>query len=67
MKYSHEKSRQYLLEAVYVIGFRYNVFLNWGKTIISMADATIERCLSMTTSALILASIVILGNDISLR
>ena len=54
MNYSHEKSRQYLLEAVYVIGFPYNVFPNWGKTITSLADATIEGCLLMAASALIL-------------
>ena len=54
MNYSHEKSRQYLLEAVYIIGFPYNVFPSWGKSMTSLADATIERCLSMAASALIL-------------
>ena len=54
MNYSHEKSRQYLLEAVYIIGFSYNVFPSWGKSMTSLADATIERCLSMAASALIL-------------
>ena len=33
MNYSREKSRQFLLEAVYIIGFLYNVFPNKGKPI----------------------------------
>ena len=54
MNHSHEKLRQDLLEAVYIICFPYNVFPNWGKTNTSLADATIERCLSMAASTLIL-------------
>ena len=33
MNYSRKKSTQFLLEAVYIIGFPYNVFPNKGKPI----------------------------------
>ena len=54
MNYSHKKSKQYLLEAIYIIDLPYNIFPNWGKTITSLADATVKRYLSMTAYVLIL-------------
>ena len=52
------KSRQSLLEAVYVIGLPYNVFSQLGKAFnISLAGTTIERCISMATSALTLCQL----------
>ena len=54
MNYPREKSRQFLLEAVYIIGLPY-VFSQLGKAYnISLADATNEKCISVAVSALIL-------------
>ena len=45
MNYSREKSRQSLLEAL---------CYSQGKPITYLADATIDRCISMAASSLIL-------------